>query len=119
MATLHDSLFDTARRLPDRVAVCSKGEEMTFEALASRVEHLAGALESLGLKQGERISLISQNRADYLTYHFATSMMGIVLHVMNTRHVTREWLWALNDAGSSALIVDETHAGAIADLRAG
>ena len=119
MATLHDSLFNTARRLPDRVAVCSKGEEMTFEALASRVEHLAGALESLGLKQGERISLISQNRADYLTYHFATSMMGIVLHVMNTRHVTREWLWALNDAGSSALIVDETHAGAIADLRAG
>ncbi len=119
MATLHDSLFGTARRFPDRVAVCSQAEEMTFEAFALRVEHLGGALESLGLKKGDRISLISRNRADYLTYHFATSMMGIVLHVMNTRHVTREWLWAMNDAGSSALIVDETHAHAIADLRAG
>lgn len=119
MATLHDALFDTAARFGNRVAVHGDGEDVRFADLAQRVEHLAGALESLGLKAGDRISLISCNRLDYLCYHFATSTMGIVLHVMNTRHVTREWLWAMNDAGSSALVVDETHAHAAEELRAG
>jgi acyl-CoA synthetase (AMP-forming)/AMP-acid ligase II len=36
---------------------------------------------------------------------------------MNTRHVLREWSWAVNDAASSALIVDEPHAAAAAALK--
>ena len=83
---------------------------LSFGQFASRVQHLAGALVSLGLEKGDRLSLLSQNRADYLTYHFATSMLGVVLHVMNTRQMVREWAWAVNDARSSGLVVDEAHA---------
>ncbi|MDD9940717.1 MAG: AMP-binding protein [Myxococcales bacterium] len=119
MSTLHDSFFETASLFAERIAVRDGQQALSFNDLATRVGHLAGALESLGLRKGDRISLIANNRIDYLTYHLATSMTGVILHVMNTRHVLREWLWAMNDAGSSALIVDETHAYAAAELRAG
>jgi long-chain acyl-CoA synthetase len=119
MDLLHDKLFKAAEQYGSRVAICSKNEEISFHQFADRVRYLAGALESLGLKKGDRISILSQNRIDYLTYHYATSMIGVILHVMNTRQVTPEWLWAINDAKSSALIVDETHAKAAAQLRSG
>jgi fatty-acyl-CoA synthase len=117
MQLLHETLFRNADAHPDRVAIQSQSEVVSFGQLASRVERLAGALESLGLSQGDRVSLLAQNRADYLAYHYATSRLGVILHVMNTRHVAREWAWAINDAGSSALIVDEPHAPALAPLR--
>ncbi len=44
-------------------------------------------------------------------------MLGVVLHVMNTRLVVREWAWAVDDAQSSGLIVDESHAAAAEALR--
>ena len=117
MDSLHEKLFRTAEKQAERTAVYGTSEVMSFGRFAGRVQHLAGALESLGLKKGDRLSLLSQNRTDYLTYHYATSMLGVVLHVMNTRHVAREWSWAINDARSSALVVDEPHAAAAEALR--
>jgi acyl-CoA synthetase (AMP-forming)/AMP-acid ligase II len=110
MNTLHEQLLRTAAKHADRSAIHGSGEVVSFEQFADRVQYLAGALSSLGLEKGDRLSLLSQNRADYLTYHFATSMLGVILHVMNTRQLEREWSWAINDARSSALIVDEPHA---------
>ncbi|MET0384602.1 MAG: AMP-binding protein [Polyangiales bacterium] len=117
--TLHDQLFRVAEKHGDRVALhgARPRDTWSFGQFATRVQHLAGALESLGLKSGDRISLLSQNRVDYLTYHFATSQLGVILHVMNTRHVVREWAWAIQDAQSSALVVDEPHAAAVKALR--
>jgi acyl-CoA synthetase (AMP-forming)/AMP-acid ligase II len=117
MELLHEKLFRSADAHEDRVAIHGQGEATTFGQFASRVQHLAGALQALGLAQGDRVSLLAQNRTDYLTYHYATSLLGVILHVMNTRHVVKEWAWAINDAGSRALIVDEPHAAAAAALR--
>ena len=117
MFPLHEKLFRTADEHADRTAIHGNNSVLSFGEFASRVQYLAGALESLGLKKGDRLSLLSQNRADYLTYHFATSMLGVVLHVMNTRLVVREWAWAIDDAQSSGLIVDEPHAAAAEALR--
>ena len=117
MDLLHEKLLGIADKYADRIAVHGSGEVLSFGQFASRVQHLAGALESLGLKKGDRVSLLAQNRTDYLTYHYATSLLGVILHVMNTRHVLREWSWAINDATSSALIVDEPHAAAAEALK--
>jgi acyl-CoA synthetase (AMP-forming)/AMP-acid ligase II len=117
MDLLHDKLRAAAERYGGKMAVCSAKEETTFEQFYDRVESLAGALESLGLAKGDRVSILAHNCVDYLAYHYATSLLGVILHVMNTRHVVREWLWAMNDAGSSALIVDQAHAGKVSELR--
>jgi acyl-CoA synthetase (AMP-forming)/AMP-acid ligase II len=117
MDLLHDRLLGIAEKHADRTAVHGDGEVVSFGQFASRVQHLAGALESLGLKKGDRVSLLAQNRLDYLTYHYATSLLGVILHVMNTRHVLREWSWAIDDAASSALIVDAPHAAAAEALK--
>jgi len=117
MGLLHEKLLRVAEEHADRIAVRGHGEVVSFGQFASRVQYLAGALEALGLKKGDRVSLLAQNRADYLTYHYATSLLGVILHVMNTRHVLPEWAWAIDDAASSALIVDAPHAAAAEALK--
>jgi acyl-CoA synthetase (AMP-forming)/AMP-acid ligase II len=117
MEPLHEKLFRTAEEYAGRPAVYAPHEVVSFGEFASRVQYLAGALESLGLKRGDRLSLLAQNRTDYLTYHYATSLLGVILHVMNTRHVVREWAWAINDAESSGLIVDPVHRLPAEELR--
>ncbi len=119
MDLLHDKLRKAAHRFGRKTAVCSATEETTFADFYDRVEWLAGALDSLGLKKGDRVSILANNCMDFLAYHYATSRLGIILHVMNTRHVAREWLWAMNDAGSRALIVDAPHAERVAELQSG
>ncbi len=119
MDLLHDRLRKAAERHAGKAAVCSPTEETTFGQFFERVESLAGALESLGLRKGDRVSILAHNCMDYLACHYATSILGVILHVMNTRHVVREWLWAMNDAGSTALLVDRAHEGKVAELRAG
>jgi fatty-acyl-CoA synthase len=119
MTLLHEKLRKAAETHGGKTAVCSATGEITFERFYGRVESLAGALESLGLRKGDRISILAHNCADYLAYHYATSILGVILHVMNTRHVVREWLWAMNDAASSALVVDADHAERVPDLRSG
>jgi len=119
MDLLHDKLFEAATKYASKVAVCSAREETSFEEFSDRVESLAAALASLGLRKGDRVSILAHNCTDYLTYHYATSILGVILHVMNTRHVVREWLWAMNDAGSCALILDEAHAERAPELRSG
>ncbi|MFJ3221945.1 amino acid adenylation domain-containing protein [Streptomyces sp. NPDC086783] len=54
--TLHEPVFDVARRRPDAVAVRSAtGEELTYAELAARALRVAGCLASLGVRPGETV----------------------------------------------------------------
>ena len=117
MMLLHEKLRKITDKFPQKIALVSPGTDTTFEQFQNRVDHLAGALESMGLKKGDRVSILSQNRLDYLTFHFATSMLGVILNVMNTRHVIPEWQWVLIDAQNSCLVVDESFTDVVPELK--
>ena len=52
MSLLHERLFGIADKHAERLVVHGTARSLSFGQFASRVQHLAGALESLGLREG-------------------------------------------------------------------
>lgn len=107
MKLLQDMLQEVVWKHGDRVAFDYVDDQITFKQLYERIEYLAGALEDLGVKKGERVAILAENCVDYVAYHYATAITGAILLPLNIRHTDDEMLWALNNAESSILIVDE------------
>ncbi|WP_321916121.1 MULTISPECIES: long-chain-fatty-acid--CoA ligase [unclassified Paraburkholderia] len=112
---LHRSL----QQRPGAVAIRFGDHSVTFRQLGARVARLAGALRQFGVMDGERVAMLSLNSARYLEYNLAVPWAGGVLNPVNIRWSQAEMLYALNDSGTSILIVDETFKGLAAALQAG
>ena len=87
----------------------------TYGQLSREVNRMAHFLRSqLDLKPGDRVAVMSFNRAEYLILFFAASRVGAVLVPLNIRLAPNEFLYYLEDAAPSAFFFDEDHQ-AIAD----
>jgi acyl-CoA synthetase (AMP-forming)/AMP-acid ligase II len=93
---------------PNGIATIFEDRQQSWSQMLDRVARLAGALQSLGLKAGDRVALLSLNSDRYIEYYFATVWAGGAMMPMNIRWAAAECAYALNDAGAEILIVDET-----------
>src|SRR4051794_19258576 len=68
----------TAGEVPDRVAIRTKGDElsMTWRQYAERVERLAAGLAGLGLRRGDTIGLMLNNRPEFHLVDSAAMHLG-------------------------------------------
>lgn len=92
---------------PNGVATVFGDRQQSWSQMLDRVARLAGALQGLGLKAGDRVALLSLNSDRYIEYYFATVWAGGAMMPMNIRWAAAECAYALNDAGAEILIVDE------------
>jgi len=110
MRLLHDALRKTVLHYPKRIAFENLEQDISFFELLQRMECLAGALAGFGIKKGDRVSILAENSVDYICYHYATAMLGAILHVINTRLSEKEMTWMINNTESSIMVIDESHA---------
>ncbi|CAG2155867.1 long-chain-fatty-acid--CoA ligase [Cupriavidus numazuensis] len=104
---LTQALHRAVQQKPDHVAARFGGRHQTFRQLADRVARLAGALQGLGMRDGDRVAMLALNSDRYLEYQMAVPWGGGVLNPCNTRWSAAEILYALNDSASTILLVDE------------
>lgn len=114
---LTQALHRAVQQHPDRMAVRCGARQRTFRELAERVARLAGALQALGMQNGERVAMLSLNSEHYLEYQMAVPWGGGVLNPSNTRWSAAEILYSLNDSGSTILLVDEAFRGLVEQFR--
>lgn len=105
MPLLHDILDSVVTAHGSRIAFDESGHEMRFDSFAERVDVLAGALEELDVIRGDRLAILAPNSVDYLAYHYATASLGVILTVLNTRHVEPELVFAIRDAEACGLVI--------------
>jgi acyl-CoA synthetase (AMP-forming)/AMP-acid ligase II len=114
---LTQGLHRAVQQQPERVAVRFGTRQRTFRQLADRVARLAGALQKMGMRTGDRVAMLSLNSDRYLEYQMAVPWGGGVLNPCNTRWSAAEILYALDDSGSSILLVDKTFRDLVRQLR--
>lgn len=102
------ALHRAAQQHPDRVAARFGDRATTFRQMIDRVARMAGALQKLGMKTGDRVAMLSLNSDRYLEYQMAVPWGGGVLNPCNIRWSPAEILYSLEDSGSSILLVDDT-----------
>ena len=73
-----------------------------------RARKLANALESMGLKRGERVATLAWNTFRHLEIYYGVSGMGAVCHTVNPRLFEEQIVYILNHAQDTALFFDLT-----------
>ena len=89
----------------------------TWAEVGDRVARLAGALQGLGLRAGERVGMMALNSDRYLEYYFGTWWAGCVVNPVNVRWSPAEVAYSLDDCDTTVLIVDDHFAPMVAELR--
>ena len=106
---LDDALTLNASEWSGDDAVVGFDVRHTFASFNDRVDRIAAGLQSLGLVAGDRLSILADNHPDYLATHFACARTGVILHVLNVRLTAGEMAFAVNDAASQILFVDDPY----------
>jgi long-chain acyl-CoA synthetase len=84
---MHQVLIDGAQRTPDRLALnwVDRDVALTYEQAVARMEHMAGALASLGIGKGDRVTIFAHNGMDYLLAMFGAWRLGAVAALVNVQ----------------------------------
>lgn len=101
-----DLLALVAGEVPQRTALICGDERMSYAELASRVEHLAAALDHRGLRAGDTLALHCGNRPEYLIGFFAACRLGVLPFNVNYRYVETELEYLYDNAKTAAAIVE-------------
>jgi len=91
---------------PDKEAVVDGERRLNYRELNRRVNRLAGAFQGLGLKSGDRISILAHNCLEFLETIMATAKLGLILVPLNWRLTAAELSFILNDSGAETLLFD-------------
>jgi len=90
---------------PDREIVYSDRYRYTYKDLNRRIIKLAGGLATLGIGQGETVSVFDYDSNRYLECFFAIPMMGAVLQTVNWRLSTEQILYTINHCEAKVIII--------------
>ncbi|AJT43017.1 fatty-acid--CoA ligase [Psychromicrobium lacuslunae] len=112
-------LHRQAQQRPDSVMTISAGVERTVREVADRVARFAGALQSLGVVEGDRVGMLALNSDIYHEYLLAVPWAGAVVAPVNTRWSAKEMIYSLQDAQIKVLLVDDAFAAMVPELRQG
>jgi len=96
---------------PGKTALRFQGEEISYTALAARIEALARALTGrLGLKRGDRIAWLGYNSPEMIVLLFAAARTGLIFVPLNWRLAAPEHKHILADCGASVLFASRDFA---------
>jgi len=112
---LFSLLEQSAIRFPRHGAVFAGTEQvLDYDTLRTRALSLAAALRRR-CGDGDRVAIVSENRAEYIELLFATWAAGLVAVPINAKLHPREIVPILDDAQAAALFVSPALAPAIAE----
>lgn len=93
---------------PKRIAIITEKEKITYKSLNQDVNKLASYLKlELGIKTGDRIAILSQNRYEYIVLLFAIAKLECIAVPLNIRLTANELVYQLNDSGTEVLFTEE------------
>jgi len=111
--TIIDFLRRAGQVFPDRVAFVDEPEQpapswgnRSYREMADLARAQAAGLDALGVEQGARVAVVSQNSARLLTGFFGVSAYGRILVPVNFRLVAEEVSYIVDHSGAEVLIVD-------------
>src|SRR5690348_4089624 len=104
---IFQNLRRTASRFGDREAlvVAHQNYRATYADLITHCEEIARGLMARGVKKGDRVGIWSPNRYEWVVVQYATAAMGAILVNINPAYRTSELEYALNQSGTSFLIL--------------
>ncbi len=100
-AARHHGSTDIVSRLID-----GRIHRTDYRTLERRAARLAGVLQRLGVRPGDRVATLAWNSYRHMELYYAISGMGAVCHTVNPRLSADDIAYILNDARDGVLFAD-------------
>jgi fatty-acyl-CoA synthase len=102
---------------PNKRALIFEDRPFTYQEVNLRTNRLCHFLLDLGIREGDRISVLLYNCHQYIEIFFAISKIGAILVPLNWRLAGPELEFIINDSGSRMIIFDSEFEDVISSIR--
>ena len=113
MLDLGLSFLASVARDPGALAIVDGDMRMTYAQWYRRISALVAGLHAVGLKAGDHVVTVLQNRWEAATLHWACQFAGIIITPVNWRSTASEIDFYLQDAGAKAIVFEDASAEAV------
>jgi len=110
---------ERARSQPHAPAVSDGATTLSYAQLEARARALAAGLRAAGLRTGERIAVLSENRLEYLELELAAALTGCIVACLNWRLAADEQRHCIRLVEPQCVFVSPRHAAALAAIEHG
>ena len=91
---------------PDYEALIYEDRSYTWDQIYKRCTKFASALEKIGIKEGDTVSVMAFNTPEIFETHYSVPMTGAVLNTINTRLDAKTVAYIIDHSEAKVLIVD-------------
>ncbi len=107
----------TASKYPENTAVIFEGQQLSWRELNEHANRYVGALRGLGLKHGDTVSVMMENRIEYLATIIALNKLGATGALINTNLTGGPLVHCMSITDSRMCIFGEELLDTIAGIR--
>ena len=111
-----DILAAAAARYGPKTALIAARRTLTFVELDALANRVAASLRARGIANGDRVSILAQNRWEWIVAYHGILKAGAVVNPLNVMLTNEEVAYIASDCGASAIFCEGARAGAIAAL---
>jgi len=108
---LYEAFLATVGRRGDSPAIVAEDEgvTMSWDELAARARRIAGGLDSIGLKRGDRIGMLLGYRSEFIPCDLAAVSLGALPFSIYQTLAPDQIRYVLEDSGASVVIVEAAY----------
>lgn len=116
VADLGAILPRAAQRHGQHPALIVGERSFTYTELDQMAARVAGGLHAIGVRTGDRVSIYSSNRWEWVVGYHAALRLGAVVNPINVMLTAEEVAFVLNDCGAAAVLTSGDKAATIVGL---
>jgi 2-furoate---CoA ligase len=113
MLDLGTSFLASVARDPSALAVADGDLRLTYRQWYGRISALVAAFDDVGLRPGDHLVTVLQNRWEAATIHWACQFAGIIVTPLNWRSTADELDFCVGNAEAKAVVYEEVAAEAV------
>ena len=114
MLDLGTSFVASVARDPKQIALIDGAVLYTYEELYGCISSIVSTFDEIGLKPGDHLVTVLQNRWEAAAIHWACQFAGVIITPLNWRMKGDEFDFLLEDSDAKALVYETVSADAVA-----
>lgn len=106
--SMFEMLEDIAKRYPNHIAIDFMGKSTTYKRLVQEVETCAKALKTIGIREGDKVTIAMPNCPQAVCLFYAVNLVGGIANMIHPLSAEKEIEFYLNESGSvTAITLDQ------------
>jgi len=106
--TMFDAVNEIAKKYPNNVAFDFMGKPTTYKKLVERIETCAKALKTIGIREGDKVTIAMPNCPQAIYLFYAVNLVGGIANMIHPLSAEKEIEFYLNESKSvTAITLDQ------------